>query len=158
MEFTTVFDLTSKSLRADAIHHTIVSIVLIIGGLSGVIFYKWVIEKLQIRVTRSIFGILVLIGLWWWFEHVDVFNYAVLNNAKNAQVVEGVVHVSQAQPYQGHTSGDKITINGQPFEVDYFNAAPGYKDTISRGGVLREGTYVRIHHCDGAIIKIEVIK
>ncbi len=157
-ELTTVFDLTSKSVRAEAIPHLIGSLVLIIGGLTGVIFNKWLIEKIQIRVARSLFGIMILFGLWWCVWHIDVINYAILNKAKNAQVVEGIVHVSHMQPYQGHTSGDKITIDGQPFEVDYFSAAPGYKDTIARNGVLREGVYARIHHCDGAIVKIETRK
>jgi hypothetical protein len=158
MEFTTVFDLTLKSVRAEAMPHLIGSIVLIIGGLTGVIFNKWAIKKLQIRVARSIFGIMILLGLWWCIGHIGVINYAILNKAKNAQVVEGIVHVSHMQPYHGHTSGDKITVNGEPFEVDFFYAGPGYKDTIARGGALREGTYARIHHCDGVIVKVEVKK
>lgn len=89
---------------------------------------------------------------------MDVFNYAILNKANKAQVVEGIVRVAHRQPYQGHTTGDKITVNGQPFEVDYFNADPGYKDTIAHGGVLGEGAYARIHHCDGVIVKVEIKK
>jgi len=157
-EFTTVFDLTSNSVRTEAIPHFIGSIVLIVGGLAGVIFHRWIIEKLKIRLPRSIFGILIFFGLWWCVGHIDVINYAIMNNAKNAQVVEGIVHVSHMQPYQGHTSGDKITVEGQSFEVDYFSAAPGYKDTIAHGGVLHEGAYVRIHHSDGVIVKVEVKK
>jgi hypothetical protein len=72
--------------------------------------------------------------------------------------VEGTVQVSHSQPYQGHTSGDKITIDGQSFVIDYFYATPGYKETIAHGGVLRNGVYARIHHCDGVIIKVEVVK
>lgn len=157
-ELTTVFDLTSRSVRAEAIPHLIGSMVLMIGGLAGVIFHKWITRKFDIRIPRSIFGMMIFGGLFWCVGHLDVINYAVLNKAKNAEVVEGIVHVSHRQPYHGHTSGDKITINGQPFEVDYFSAAPGYKDTLARGGVLGEGTYARVHHCDGVIVKVEVKK
>lgn len=155
-EFTTVFDITSKSVRAEAIPHLMGSLLLMIGGLSGIIFQKWITGKLHIKVPRSIFAIMILLGIWWPFGHMDVIHYAVLNKAKDAQVMEGIVHVSHMQPYQGHTSGDKITVDGQPFMVDFFSEAPGYKDTISHGGVLREGTYAKIHHCDGAIVKIEI--
>ncbi len=157
-EWTTVFDLTSRGARAEAIPHLIGSIVLMIGGLAGIIFHNWIIRKLDTRIPRSIFGIMILSGLFWCAGHLDVINYAVLKNAKNAQVVEGIVHVSHRQPYQGHTSGDKINVDGHPFEIDYFNAAPGYKDTLAHGGVLGEGTYARIHHCDGVIVKVEVKK
>jgi len=157
-EFATVFDLTSKSVRAHAMLPFIFSILAIIAGITGVIFYKWVTRKLQIPVHRSIYGILALLGLWWPFGHMDILNYAILNKAKDSQVVEGVVHVSHRQPYSGHTTGDKITIDGEPFVVDFFSAAPGYNETLSHGGVLREGAYVRVHHCDGAIIKIEIKK
>ncbi len=157
-EFTTVFDLTSKSVRAHAMLPLIFSFLGIIGGLTGVIFHKWVIEKLQMRIPRSIFGIIVLIGLLWLAIHIDIINYAVMNKAKDAQIVEGVVHVTHRQSYHGRTYSDRITVDGQPFEIDQFNAAPGYKDTIASGGVLGEGAYVRIHHCDGAIVKIEIKK
>ena len=157
-EFTTVFDLTSKSVRSDAMYNLVVSIVLICSGLAGVIFHKWVIEKLQMRITRSVFFITALVGFGWWLWHMELFNYAICGKAKDAQVVEGTVQVSHSQPYQGHTSGDKITIDGQSFVIDYFYATPGYKETIAHGGVLRNGVYARIHHCDGVIIKVEVIK
>jgi hypothetical protein len=73
-----------------------------------------------------------------------------------SQVVEGIVHISHEQPAHGHSSGDKITVGDQTFEVNYFLATPGYKQTISHGGVLREGVYVRLHHYDGIILKLKL--
>jgi hypothetical protein len=35
---------------------------------------------------------------------------------------------------------------------------PGYKQTISHGGALREGVFARLHHYDGVILKGEVGK
>jgi hypothetical protein len=151
-EFTTVYDLTSQSAQMSGWFHFIFSMALIIGGILGVIFHKRMFENLP----RSIFGIMVLFGLGWWLEHMELFNYVILRNAENIQVTEGIVHVTRTQPYQGHTSGDKITIDGQPFEIDYFHANTGYNESIAHGGVLQEGVYARIHHCDGVIYKVEV--
>jgi hypothetical protein len=157
-EFTTIFDLTSKSVRADAIYNLIISITLIACGLAGAVFHQWVTEKIQIRITRSVFVIMALAGCGWYLWHMELSNYAIWGKAKDAQVVEGIVHVSHEQPYHGHSSGDKITIDGQPFVIDYFYTTAGYKDTISHGGALRAGVYARIHHCDGTIIKVEIMK
>jgi hypothetical protein len=157
-EFTTVYDLTSNSAQMSGWFHFVFSMALIIGGISGVIFYKRIREKLAGPLSRSLFGILVLIGIGWWLWHVELFNYAILRNAKNIEVAEGIVHVIRTQPYQGHTSGDKITIDGQPFEIDYFHANTGYNESIAHGGVLKQGAYARIHHCDGVIYKVEVLR
>jgi len=40
--------------------------------------------------------------------------------------------------------------------VNYFLVTPGYKQTISHGGMLREGVFARLHHYDGIILKLEI--
>jgi hypothetical protein len=72
------------------------------------------------------------------------------------RVTEGVIHVTHQQPAHGHSSGDKISVGGRAFEVNYYLATPGYKQTIAHGGALREGVYARLHYEGGVILKVEV--
>ncbi len=74
------------------------------------------------------------------------------------QVAEGIVHVSHEQPESGHSPGDKITIDGKTFEIDFFVSTPGYKQTISHGGFLRDGVYARITYNNRIILKLEINK
>ena len=85
-----------------------------------------------------------------WKSRLDIYHNG------RSQIAEGIVHVSHEQPATGHAAGDKITVEDQTFEVNYFLVTPGYKQTISHGGVLREGVFARLHHYDGVILKVEI--
>jgi len=156
-EFTTIFEYTAGSIRADALYHIAVGAVLIIGGILAWIYREQIIEEeAPGRSASVLLGIMVTFGLGWWVAHINLFAFAISDITANTQVTEGVVQVSGMQAYQGHNAGDKITVGGQPFEVNYFHAAPGYKQTIARGGALENGVYARLHHCNGMILKVEV--
>ena len=156
-EFTTVFDYTAGSIRADALHHIAVGALLIIGGILIWIYRDQIIEEERPGLTAGgLLGILVVFGLGWWVAHINLFAFAISDIRGNTQVAEGAVQVSGIQAYHGHNSGDRITVGGQEFEVDYFYATPGYKQTIAHGGALQQGVYARVHHCNGVIIKVEV--
>lgn len=81
----------------------------------------------------------------------DINNTAV-------KVTEGYVKVLNKQNFNGHTPGDSIKVNNEIFVIDYFVLTNFYKNTIARGGVLKEGKHVRIFHLDGDIIRIDVKK
>jgi len=156
-EFTTVFEYTAGSVRTDALYHVFIGALLIIGGILALVFRRQILgEEAPGRSAGGLFAILVVFGLGWWVVHVNLFAFAVSDITKDTQVAEGVVHVSGTQAYHGHNAGDQITVGGQPFVVNYFHATPGYKQTIARGGALRQGVYARVHHCNGVILKVEV--
>lgn len=73
------------------------------------------------------------------------------------EIAEGTVTVLREGLRTGHDSGDRIAIDGVEFEFSYFDASrPGYRQIISRGGWLTEGTRARVHHLEGDILKVEV--
>jgi hypothetical protein len=155
--FTTIFEYTAGSIRADALYHIAVGAVVIIGGILVWIFRDQIIEdEAPGRAASVLLGIMLTFGLLWWVAHATLFSFAISDITGNTLVAEGVVHVSGVQAYHGHNSGDKITVDGQNFEVDYFGASPGYKQTLEHGGALQEGVYARLHYCNGMILKVEV--
>jgi hypothetical protein len=91
-----------------------------------------------------------------YFDFTDLRNLLSIYQDGRSQVTEGVVHVIHQQPAAGHSAGDKISLGGQIFEIDYFHRAPGYNQTVEHGGALKEGVPARLHHDNGVILKVEV--
>jgi len=155
-EFTTIFEVTALSLRADALLHFSIGGALIIGGIVGLIFHRRMFEEVPVLTKVGVSLIMVMLGLAWLAVHVNLFSLATSDINGQSRTVEGVVRVSSQQPFGGHTAGDKITVGGQKFVVDYFYETPGYNRTIAHGGALCNGVYARIRHYYGMILKVEV--
>jgi hypothetical protein len=156
---TTVFEIApgSNGVRADAYFRLAIGLAALLGGVVGLIRAK----KLK-KMAAPAFA--MAWGLVWFMAHIPLWRIGttqtnglldIYHNGKS-QAVEGIVHVSHTQPAHGHSSGDKITVGDQTFEVNYFRVTPGYKQTISHGGVLREGVFARLHYYDGIILKVEI--
>jgi predicted membrane channel-forming protein YqfA (hemolysin III family) len=155
-EFTTVFDYTAGAILIDALNYLAVSVALIIGGILGCIFHKRILEEEPAYTKIILSCCMATLGIVWGAVHMDIFDLALSDIDANTRTAEGVVHVSGMQAFNGHTPGDRITVGGQPFTVDYFYATPGYKQTIARGGALENGVYARLQHINGVILKVEV--
>jgi hypothetical protein len=155
-EFTTIFDYTAGAILIDALNYLAVSVALIIGGILGCIFHKRILEEEPAYTKIILSCCMATLGIVWGALHTDIFDLALSDIDANTRTAEGVVQVSGMQAFSGHNPGDRITVGGQPFTVDYFHATPGYKQTIARGGALQNGVYARVHHCSGMILKVEV--
>jgi len=156
---TTVFEIApgSNGVRADALFRLAIGLVALIGGVAGLFRAKG-LKKVAAPAFMTAWSVV------WLIAHIPLWRIGttqtnrlldVYRNGKS-QVVEGIVHVAHEQPGHGHSSGDKITVGEQTFEVNYFLVTPGYKQTISHGGMLREGVFARLHHYDGIILKLEI--
>jgi hypothetical protein len=161
---TTVFEITpsTNGIRADALFRLAIGVVCLMGGIKGIFFRK----QIEGRSPKNLIGPAFMTGwgILWLTLHIPLLRIGFVDmndllkayhNGKS-QVVEGVVHVSHLQPASGHSSGDKITVGGLTFEVNYFHVTPGYKQTISHGGVLREGVFARLHYLNRVILKVEI--
>ena len=60
------------------------------------------------------------------------------------QIVEGYVENFDPMPYEGHTD-ESFEINGVKFSYSDYNIHPGYNNTKSHGGVIKEnGQHLKI--------------
>ncbi len=162
-DFITVFEISADAngLRRDAMFRMAIGICAVVFGARSLV-RTWRGER---RLRDLVFpAFSVLWGVVWTVADVPLWQVGItdarrlveLQRSGGGEVTEGVVHVKHQQPASGHSSGDKITVGGREFEVNYFLATPGYRQTIAHGGALREGVYARLHHEGGVILEVEV--
>lgn len=71
-------------------------------------------------------------------------------------VAEGEVQVLRRQTREREPA-EQAEINGKVFEINAYTAnAPYYKKTITKGGFLKQGAYVRVHFTGDKIIEVFV--
>ena len=86
------------------------------------------------------------------------YEYWSLSSARDggrAKVVEGVVSNFSPMPASGHAD-ERFCVDRSCFEYSDFSVSPGFNNTSSHGGPIREGLPVRITYVGGAILKLEV--
>jgi hypothetical protein len=100
-----------------------------------------------------------------WFLFGGFWLYSNLSSGKElttalandkCEVVEGIVQVLHEQPYGGHDAGDHILIGGKDFTCNYYSEMLGYHQTVSHGGLLKDGTVARLHYLGNVILKVEI--
>ena len=71
------------------------------------------------------------------------------------EVIEGRVERFRPMPYEGH-SLESFVVAGTRFSYSDFVSTPGFNNTASHGGPIRDGLWVRIAHRNGVILKLEI--
>jgi len=126
---------------------------------------NWQTEKTLRKEIVFLFFFFLVWGLVWSFGAYGVYNNIRLGNeiieayySGKYEIIEGTVKVLHQQPKSGHDSGDLIRINQKEIEFSYFTSTPAYHQTLSQGGVLKDGVYVRLYLYKGNILRIDVSK
>jgi hypothetical protein len=70
-------------------------------------------------------------------------------------VVEGPVTNFVPMPHTGH-SEESFMVKGHRFSYSDYVVTPGFHNTASHGGPIREGLYVRITYSGNQILRLEV--
>jgi hypothetical protein len=78
-------------------------------------------------------------------------------NSGEAKYVEGVVENFVPMPYTGHAD-ESFTVNGVTFSYSDYGVTPGFNNTASHGGPIKQGLYVRIWYVGDDILKLEIKK
>ena len=169
-EFTTVFEISvgTHSISEDTLFLVSIGAVVFLTGITGIFFQEQTEcifeKKLATPIYLTVWGViwLLVFFLAWKIGKFDRDYLLNVYQSGQYQVAEGVVHVTHEQPFDGHSAGDKITVGGHEFEIDYFGPSLGYDRTISHGGVLREGAVARLcydngNYMNGVILKVEIV-
>lgn len=72
-------------------------------------------------------------------------------------IVEGKVENFVPMPYKGHAV-ESFTVSGKRFEYSDYMASPGFRQTASHGGPIREDLNVRVFFLDSLIARLDVAK
>ena len=73
----------------------------------------------------------------------------------NCNIVEGIVENFHPMPKEGHER-ERFEVSGVQFSYSDYVAGPGFNNTASHGGPIREGLQVRICHQSGNILRLEI--
>ena len=163
-DFATVFEINrwSNGLLAEELFRLFVGVAALIGGIASVVYVG---RKRDVPRRNVIPGLFLAVwAIFWLALHDFPQMFLRINDLAEAydkgrfEVSEGIVRVLHQQPAHGHTGGDRIVVGDKPFEVNYFYATPAYRQTIAHGGALQAGTYARLSHVDGQIVRLEIRK
>ncbi len=162
MNYETIFEISQSSngILGDFYFRVTIGIVALILGVIGIYLKAKGRDFWKRGWYPPIF--LVFWGFAWTFAHVYLTNskdtvntWLKIYNKKQYEIVEGPVEVISEQPKNGHAKGDIIRIRGIEFEIDYFVVTPTYRKTISHGGALKHGEYVKVYYYKGRILRID---
>ena len=71
------------------------------------------------------------------------------------KVVEGEVRSFRPMPYSGHAY-ESFEVGGVAFHYSDYEVTPGFNNTASHGGPIREGLPVRITYYGNTILRLEI--
>ena len=110
-------------------------------------------EKLNIKFVKKFVKLFCLCGIafvTFWSAVVLIAQLNMYNKTVGAygrgeyQIVEGYVENFDPMPYEGHAD-ESFEINGVKFSYSDYNIHPGYNNTKSHGGVIKEnGQHLKI--------------
>jgi len=118
------------------------------------------------RIGRWIgrgFGVLFLAFSLFWTLTAFFGSYADYRRVADAiaagryAVVEGRVHDFRPMPAHGHAL-EHFCVQQACFAYSDFEASPGFNNTASHGGPIREGLPVRVAHVGNTIVRLEVMR
>lgn len=162
--FETVFEFSFQFLAINRLPvFVFMGIGFIILGFGIFLFYYHKKNKTEyISISKKViyFGGIIIIpflSLFIFSLKMDYNLYRIYKSGK-ADIVEGRVKVLYKQPYDGHAPGDSIEIIKKKFEINYFGGSNTYEQTISHGGVLRDGVLARVYYYKNIILRVDIAK
>lgn len=158
--YTVVFDISNVGYKAWSF--AAVGLVFIAVGIGTFVFanvlpFRW--SKPAAKYFRVFFlGYAVV-----WTISVFDSTYRDYRLARDARashrfkVAEGLVQDFRPMPYGGH-SMEHFCVDEACFEYSDYVITPGFNNTASHGGPIREGLPVRVFYVGNTIIRLEVAK
>jgi hypothetical protein len=123
----------------------------------------WLGKRNHWQSTRKWMGYVFVAFAAFWTISVFVGTYSEYSRVRSAYeggefaTVEGLVTGFQPMPYEGHQD-ECFTISSQTFCYSDFDLSPGFNNSASHGGPIREGLPVRVAYVGNTIVRLEVRK
>jgi hypothetical protein len=160
MEYRVVFDVATAGYKAWNV--ALVGFVFVLVAI-GVVASRhklggwWATHPTASKVFAFCF--LGFSALWTSVSFVRTYSdYRALLNAEQTNalhVVEGVVSTFDPMPASGHTM-ERFCVAAECFTYSDFVVTPGFNNSASHGGPIRNGLAVRVSHLGNTIAKLEV--
>lgn len=161
MTYQTVFDASNQPFWQSVYNNFF----MISAAGALVVFFPDLMQRLMPRgvqgSARSLVGWILFIAPLLIGGYVIVNNYTfyqrTLENLKGGhfQVVEGQVSDFVPMPYEGHAM-ESFSVRGHKFTYSDYALTPGFHNTTSHGGPIRQGLGVRVSFVNNTIVRLEV--
>lgn len=136
----------------------------LLAFIVGILLLIYQYRKNKTGVNRYLRTFILIISGMGWF--VINFNMQIdykksldhfisLYENKEYEIVEGIVNVKYIGKKEGHDGGDVVIVDKRTFQLSHFVITPVYQESIVYGGLLTDGSYVRIYHLNGDILRID---
>jgi hypothetical protein len=165
IEFIKYFEVdTSHSLLTSFSLSIILMLISIISGTFLTIKIVNLFKEIKFKIRELRFFVFLFLGCpmlifasWESYQN-GCFIDSVLKKYKNGNFdkVEGIVKVKNTEPFYGHSSEESICISNKCFSFSYYSSNPFYHQTISHGGVLKDGALVLIYSIDNCILAVYI--
>lgn len=116
--------------------------------------FKWSQPHWLFAILSSVFGLFWIGFVGTWVLSSDWQAFTAYQKG-DYQTVEGAVYDFRPMPYEGHQD-ECFSVQNQRFCYSDYEIAPGFHNTTSHGGPIREGLAVRIAYRDGRILRLDV--
>jgi hypothetical protein len=156
MHFDVIFDVTQEGVG---------NLWWLLAGLP-LILVAVVLTRLRRQLKSTIPALIAWVAavpsfLWILVTGVSLITSAAgLSNALRSgkcEVTEGLITELDPMPYGGHKY-ERFTVAGKEFYYSDFIKTPGFHHSVSHGGPLRTGQYVRIHYVGNDIARLEIAR
>jgi len=153
MEPKTIFDIANKPIDQFVF---LVSLGLFLFGIAGIWMER---KKVGITKIRKIGYVLCCVGIltagFGWITWTTKRRNGVRAlQTGRCSVVQGPVSGFYPMPFAGH-SLESFTIEHQKFSYSDFVFTPCFNNTLSHGGSIHEGLYLRVYYIDDCILRID---
>ena len=156
MHFDVVFDVAQQN--AVSIWWVLAGLPLLLVALGLTLLRK----RMRSNVPAGIAWLVALPGVFWMIATgVNLLGgRAVLKDALSSnrcEIVEGRITALDPMPFEGHKD-ERIIVGDKRFYYSDYGMTPGFHLTVSHGGPLRVGQYVRIHCLGNDIARLEIAR
>jgi len=147
-----VFDASTQSFE-----WPILGALVVLGLLAVVAVRTGRIVAIQREVWTTLATIVasLIVFLWWLIRAADLWTLRARLRDGSCSVVEGYVTEFRPASRDGH-GGESFIVSGRYFSYADYRMSAGFHQTSIRGGPIREGMRVRIHHLRGEIARLEI--
>jgi hypothetical protein len=154
VEYTVVFDVTQSGFRN--LWFPAFGLIFVAVG-SGLVVFR---RHLSARTPRFFPFAFLGFAIFWTIATFagTAGGYSSLASALRegrCEVVTGEVTQFHPMPATGHDT-ERFVVSGRHFKYSDYIVSPGFNNTSSHGGPIREGLSVRIHHVGNDIARLEV--
>ena len=155
MEYTVIFDVGQGEFRNWCF--LVLGLILTAVGVGLVVFRRKLPAGTPGILPIAFLAFSCLLTVVAFFAAAACSGFTSALRDGSCEVVTGEGTNFHPMPAGGHDK-ESFSVGNRWFEYSDYMVSPGFNNSSSHGGPIREGLKVRIHHLDAIILRLEIAK